>query len=421
MIPTPLRLLERLGCKLPDVADDRAAACDADLILVGGGLANGLIAWRLHQLRPDVRVLILESEGTLGGNHTWSFHDGDLTPKQHAWLAPLVVHRWDGYSVAFPGRRRTLASGYASVTSSRFAAVLRAALASQVRLAAQVAFLTPNTVTLADGTLLKARAVIDGRGMRPSRHLSLGFQKFLGQELRLASPHGLTRPVLMDATVHQEGGYRFVYLLPFSADTMLVEDTYYADDDQLDADRLRANIGEYVKARGWVVTELLREERGVLPITLAGDAAAFWRETHNVARAGLAAGLFHPTTGYSFPSAARLAEVIAALPDLSAAPLFDAVRAHALEEWRAQGFFRLLNRMLFLAATPGQRWRVIERFYGLPAPLVERFYAARLSGFDKVRILAGKPPVPVRAAWRAGWAKVAGEDSAKQKRMEKMS
>ena len=421
MIPTPLRLLERLGCKLPDPSDDRAATCDADLILVGGGLANGLIAWRLHQLRPEVRILILESDSALGGNHTWSFHDGDLTPAQHAWLAPLVAHRWDGYSVAFPGRRRTLDTGYASVTSSRFDAVLGAALASQVRLGAQVAFMTPDTVTLADGTLLKARAVIDGRGMRPSRHLRLGFQKFLGQELRLASPHGLTLPMLMDATVRQEGGYRFVYLLPFSADTLLVEDTYYADDDQLDADRLRANISEYVKARGWVVAALLREERGVLPITLTGDAIAFWQETHNVARAGLAAGLFHPTTGYSFPSAVRLAEMIAALPDLSAAPLFEAIRAHALGEWRAQGFFRLLNRMLFLAATPGQRWRVMQRFYGLPTPLIGRFYAAQLSWLDKARILAGKPPVPVGAAWRAGWAKVVSEDSGKQKRIERIS
>ena len=418
MIPTPLRLLDRLGCALPD---DDAAARDADLILVGGGLANGLIAWVLCQRRPELRLLILESGDTLGGNHTWSFHAGDLTPAQHAWMAPLVAHRWDGYSVAFPGRNRTLPGGYASVTSSRFDAVLREALGPQTRFGAQAAFLTARTVTLADGTLLKARAVIDGRGMRPSRHLSLGFQKFLGRELRLAAPHGLTQPVLMDATVRQQGGYRFVYLLPFSADTLLVEDTCYADDDQLDADQLRANIGEYAQARGWTVAEVLREERGVLPITLSGDAVAFWQGTHGLARAGLAAGLFHPTTGYSLPSAVRLADVIAALPDISAGPLFEAIRAHALRQWRAQGFFRLLNRMLFLAAVPSERWRVMKRFYSLPAPLIARFYAARLGGLDKLRILAGKPPVPVGAAWRAGWMTAAGADGAKRQNMESAS
>lgn len=41
-----------------------------DLILVGGGLANGLIAWRLKALRPQLRILLAERDATLGGNHT---------------------------------------------------------------------------------------------------------------------------------------------------------------------------------------------------------------------------------------------------------------------------------------------------------------------------------------------------------------
>jgi lycopene beta-cyclase len=55
---------------------------------------------------------------------------------------------------------------------------------------------------------------------------------------------------------------------------------------------------------------------------------------------------------------------------------------------------------LFRAARPGERYRVLERFYGLPEPLIARFYAAKLTGLDKVRILSGKPPVPITAALR---------------------
>ena len=88
-----------------------------------------------------MRVLLLESGKTLGGNHTWSFHDADLTPAEQAWVAPLVAHRWDGYSVSFPALRRELASGYASVTSTHFDAMLQAALAGQVRLSTPVACL----------------------------------------------------------------------------------------------------------------------------------------------------------------------------------------------------------------------------------------------------------------------------------------
>ena len=54
--------------------------------------------------------------------------------------------------------------------------------------------------------------------------------------------------------------------------------------------------------------------------------------------------------------------------------------------------------MLFRAAIPEQRYKVLERFYRLPQPLIERFYAARSTGVDKARILTGRPPVPLGAA-----------------------
>ena len=396
---------------------------DCDLLLVGGGLANGLIALRLRQLRPHWRILLLEQDAGLGGNHTWSFHAGDLSAEQHAWVAPLVVHRWPGYDVAFTGCQRRLGSGYASVTSERFDAVLRSALtagdaapsstprsAAMLRTGVAVQGVTPRSATLADGTVLRARAVIDARGpaalLADSAQFALGWQKFLGQELRLAAPHGLDVPLLMDARVPQEGGYRFVYLLPFSADTLLVEDTCYSDEPELDVNDLRAHIAAYLHGRGWQAEALLREETGVLPITLDGDAGAYWRAANGQPRAGLAAGLFHPATGYSLPDAVRLADRIAALAEPPpSTELFGLVRDHALQQWRRQAYYRLLNRMLFRAATPAARRQVMQRFYRLREPLISRFYADRLTWLDKARILTGKPPVPLRAAWKAAWPK----------------
>ena len=57
--------------------------------------------------------------------------------------------------------------------------------------------------------------------------------------------------------------------------------------------------------------------------------------------------------------------------------------------------------MLYLAAQPQRRYRVLERFYTLPEPLIARFYAARLTARDGFRILAGVPPVPIGAAVKA--------------------
>jgi lycopene beta-cyclase len=54
--------------------------------------------------------------------------------------------------------------------------------------------------------------------------------------------------------------------------------------------------------------------------------------------------------------------------------------------------------MLFRAAEPDQRYRVLERFYGLPEPLIRRFYAGRLRWSDRVRLVTGSPPVPIGRA-----------------------
>jgi lycopene beta-cyclase len=377
-----------------------------DLILAGGGLANGLIAWRLHKLQPRLRILLLEQDGHIGGNHTWSFHDADLDPAQQEWIAPLVAHRWPGYEVVFPDHARRLDGGYASIASSDFARVIEADLGKSgpnpsVRTGARIARVTPNEVVLAGGERLRARAVIDGRGPAPSSRLALGYQVFLGQELQLDAPHGLTVPTIMDAGVAQQGGYRFVYVLPLGPDRVLVEDTHYVDGPAVDAARLRANVDAYVRARGWRPLATLREEQGALPIVLAGDPDGYWNDLAGQPCAGLRAGLFHATTGYSLPHAVRLAERIAGLyargvPD--AATLFAAIRADASADWRQQGFYRLLNRMLFLAGRPDDRWRVMQRFYRLPAPLIARFYAGRTTLADKARLLSGKPPVPVGQA-----------------------
>jgi lycopene beta-cyclase len=212
----------------------------------------------------------------------------------------------------------------------------------------------------------------------------LAWQKFLGPHLRLAEPHGLTEPVIMDASVPQIDGYRFVYLLPFDDRRLMVEDTYYSDGPALDAAALRARIDAYVLSRGWRSRPLRTRRTGSCPIALGGDMERFWAGAPWPAPA-CAPGLFHPTTGYSLPDAAAWPTRSPPRPTCPAPPCSS---SPATTRWRpgARGFYRLLNRMLFRAAEPAQRWRVLQRFYGLPQPLVERFYAGRSTRRDAARI-----------------------------------
>ncbi|RYG08498.1 MAG: lycopene cyclase, partial [Caulobacteraceae bacterium] len=351
---------------LADAVPDR----EPDLLLVGGGLANGLIAWRLAQLRPELDVRVIEAAGTLGGAHTWSFFDTDLTTEQKAWMEPLIAHRWPGYSVRFPGHARRLDTGYRSVTSARFDAVIAPALAGRI-LRGSASTVSPTSVLLADGRRLNARAVIDGRGPTDTPDLALGFQKFVGLEVRLTTPHGLSEPIIMDASVRQDGGYRFVYTLPLDDRTLLIEDTRYTDGDDLDREVFVRGIMEYAAAQGWTIEAVIREEHGVLPVALDGDLEAHFRRKGPTALAGLRAGLFHPTTGYSLPDAVKLADHLASSPVVDGKALSASIQRYASSVWKARGFYRLLNRMLFRAALPERRYRILERFYRLPEPLIE--------------------------------------------------
>ncbi|WP_278397148.1 lycopene cyclase family protein [Stutzerimonas kunmingensis] len=133
-----------------------------DLILVGAGLANGLIALRLRQQRPSMRILLIDAEREPGANHTWSFHAEDLTETQHRWIAPLVVHHWPEYEVRFPQRSRSLNSGYFCVTAERFAQVIRDRFAPDLLLNTRVAGIASRAVTLDDGrVLIDSNAILD--------------------------------------------------------------------------------------------------------------------------------------------------------------------------------------------------------------------------------------------------------------------
>ena len=377
------------------------AELSCDIAVVGGGLAGSLVALAMAVRRPELRVRLIERDARLGGDHVWSFFESDIDPADAPLLEPLIARRWPGYSVAFPGYSRDLSTPYASVTSARLDAGVRAVLPPDAVLTGcEVTAVGARAVTLAGGTRIVADAVIDARGLHGMPHMAGGWQKFMGQTLRCAAPHGLSRPIVMDARVEQLDGYRFVYCLPFSDTEIFVEDTYYADSPALDLPVLRRRIADYAAQQGWQVAEATYEETGVLPVIAGGDFAAFWGDpaADGPGRAGARAGLVHPLTSYSLPDAVRYAAYLSSIDNLGCEGLGRISHDWAAHHWRKGRFYRMLSKMLFAASEPQERWRMLARFYRLPEALIERFYAGRSTGADMARVLAGKPPVPVLAA-----------------------
>lgn len=372
---------------------------ELDLLLVGGGLANGLIALACLARRPDLELALIEREPRLGGNHTWCLHPSDVPPSAQWLVEPLIEQRWSGYDVRFPGTSRRMAGSYAAVTSARFEAVLTQTLAAspgaRTVLGAEVTEVGERHVRLADGTVLRGRRVVDARGPAATATGGpSGFQKFLGLEVELEADAGLDRPLLMDACVEQLDGFRFFYVLPLASRRLLVEDTRFALDPTLNLAQARAEVLDYARRFGRV-RAIVREERGLLPMTFG---ATLEPPTARPLRAGYGAGLFHPATGYSFAVALRVACALAdSLYDADPLPRLAAVwRAHA----RQFAYAQRLNWLLFHCFGPGEMWRVFERFYRLPEALIHRFYALELTRTDRARILLGAPPrgLSLRAA-----------------------
>lgn len=389
-------------------------AAPHDVVIVGGGLAGGLIALALHRHAPGTRFLLIEAGRTLGGHHRWSWFETDIRPGARSLMAGFALNGWDeGYDITFPAYGRTLPTSYRSLPSAEFHRALIDELpAERVMLGTKAAALDAGGVTLADGTRIAAKRVIDARPFKSSEALAGGWQVFLGQHFKCEAPHGLTRPVIMDASVEQIApygngeAYRFVYVLPLSEDEVFVEDTYYADQPKMDAEVLKGRVAAYAQAHGWK-GEVIDQEAGILPVISGGDFDAALAEVAipGVALAGARGGFSHPLTSYTLPfaveNALAIARLLARRPEVSGQELAAFCRRRAKRHWRNTAYYRMLSRMLFEAAEPGKRVVVFEHFYALRGALVERFYAGRSTWPDRLRILTGKPPVAIPRAIRA--------------------
>lgn len=371
-----------------------------DIAIVGGGLSGGLTALALAKMRPELSIILIDSAEQYGGNHIWSYFASDIEA-QNRWLtAPLVTCGWSGYDVHFPAHSRTLDNIYYSIESERLHDILTKTLSPEsIYLGQEVKSLTPRLVVLKGGTRINAGGVIDARGGADLKHLECGWQKFTGHMLQLEDPHELRRPIIKDATVTQYDGYRFVYALPFSLDKLFIEDTYYSDDPALDTHIMDKRLAQYAADNGWNIRKIIRRESGVLPVVLDGNLDKYWASgSSRVAKIGARGGFFHSVTSYTLPDAVRTAIFLAKQNDFDGDRLNNILRKRANQHWEQTRFYRNLNKMLFRAAAPNERYKVLERFYKLSPDLISRFYAGQSTAMDKVKILSGKPPVPIGKA-----------------------
>lgn len=372
------------------------------MVILGAGLSGLLTAWRCLELNPKLKITLIDANSEIAGDHTWSFNLNDIDTELQKWVRPFIAHQWEAYDVKFPTRQRTLNITYCTGNSETLKSCVRPLIDSgrlTLKLNSRVQDIGEDIVFLEGGEEIQSALILDARGFEPNPERYLGYQKFVGHVIRTEQPHGVERPIIMDATVPQLGGYRFVYCLPYSDTELLVEDTYYTDGADMKSQEVDARIRDYIESQLNITSyEVARRETGILPITIAIKP-----DVYAPMSIGIRGGYYHAVTGYSFPDAAKVADKLAHQilslvnggQKITNRNLQLAMQNMQREHYSAERFFRLLNRMLFRAAKPQERYMVLQRFYGLGEGLIERFYAGDLTWRDKVRILIGKPPVPV--------------------------
>lgn len=365
-------------------------------ILVGGGLHNGLTALALHAHQPQARIALVERAAKPAGNHTWCAHLGGFEKVELDLLQPLIEHDWPTHTLRFADSERVFESRYACMTSGALAAALddcfSAWSGSELLCGEKATTVEPGQVILSNGRVLKGDLVLDGRG---PDHLDLedgncGYQKFVGIEVELESEHGLDGPILMDATIAQLEGFRFLYVLPLGPRRLLLEDTRFSLSPRLDEAAMHQALLDEARRRGWPIARQLRREKGVLPMPMSGELADL---RPGYVKSGYAGGWFNPATGYSLPLATRFALAVANGPATETLNRLDLLHR---EVSKCLPFLFLLNRLLFRCFEPQDMWHVFSRFYRKPQTLIERFYAMRTTPIDRTRILVGRPPKGVK-------------------------
>ena len=370
------------------------------ILIVGGGLSGCVLAYRLSLIQDPPPFLLLESKPELCGNHTWSFHQSDLSEGNFKWIHPLISKTWNQQTVRFPDYQRNFRQPYHSIVSQDLAKKIQQALGDRVRFNVKVKSLSQRSVTLANGETLNAKTIIDARGISPELLTRCGYQKFVGIDVELDQPHTLENPIIMDATCEQRDGYRFFYVLPWSPTHLLIEDTRYSDTSDIDQSEYESEIVQFCTSRGWKIKSILRTESAALPVPFVSEDRP--TSLSGPIAIGLRGNFFHLTTGYSLADSVKTAELIAREISGQLDWNSETIRTTLQEQHskiQKQGqYFGLLNRMLFRAAQPHERWKIFSRFYKLPEELIFRFYSGNLTKRDQFRILMGKPPVPLLRA-----------------------
>ncbi|HEY8429788.1 MAG TPA: lycopene cyclase family protein [Sandaracinaceae bacterium] len=368
-------------------------ARDADYVFVGAGVAGLSLACALaaRGLRGR-RLLLIDPRSEHANDRTFCFWN--VVP--HAF-EDLASHRWPCWRVRAPGRdivRSAPGIEYQHLPAAAFYARALARL-DEAGVELRLGVRAHAVVDEGDGVrvetdagVLRASLAFDSRPPAPEvsgREVTL-LQHFEGWHVRLDEPRFDPRvATLMDFEVPQDHGIHFVYVLPYGEREGLVEATWFGRRALGEAEHtayLERYLRTALRSRRW---EIVRRERGVIPMSTRETSL---RPSRRVYRIGLAGGMAKPSTGYAFQAIQRFSRELAARLDVHELPEPPRPRP-----WRATALDRIF--LSYLDRYPVRAPDVFATLFERVEPaLLVRFLSDRASGPECLRVMRALPFAP---------------------------
>lgn len=329
-----------------------------DYIIAGAGCAGMSLLMRMvvDPFFASKKILVVDADAKQQNDRTWCFWETkpDL-------FEPIVHHQWtklDFYSDHYSSELSIDPYTYKMIKGIDFYNYVKTnALASpnvewrkaSVKRLVETSDHLIGGVELADAEIIYAEYVFSSILFEPIKAAANEYhflQHFKGWEIRTATDcFDSTKAVFMDFRVGQEHGTTFMYVLPTSANTALVEYTLFTEqllEDNAYNEALKKYIGETLQIADY---EILHEEKGVIPMT----TKQFPYAKGNNIFIGIAGGQAKASSGYAFKFIQkRTAAIIGAIKNGKNASfgkklkdskghLYDAVLLHVLHFQKMHG------------------------------------------------------------------------------------
>lgn len=332
-----------------------------DMIIIGAGCAGMQLMRALvhHPLYGGQRILLLDDGKSMQQSKTWCFW---FKPGSHPYQH-LISKQWSRLSIGTGEKLLTQSIHpfvYGHIKSSNFFDYHF----SIIQQNPQIAFVEEQVLhtekkgkafyVRTNKSIYTSNLVFSGswdhKMVMDDAHVYLE-QQFFGWQIKtekdVFNDHAAT---LMDFRTEQHQGVSFIYTLPFSSRTALIEFTSFSD-KAFDRLYFENTLSDFINKKFNTTFKIIKTEQAVIPMT---DHLFKRYTTDGSIAIGTAAGMVKPTTGYAFSRILRDSSYLAEQV-LSGTPIVD------FEKNRFRFYDRLLLQLI--QKKPDQAKYILETLF----------------------------------------------------------